>query len=173
MRKAVNILILLCCCLSGFTQETDSIKTRRQPYLQMNFLTGSFWTRSEYLTEQFDAPYKAIEARFAYHLTGTKAWHQLHRYPKMGFGMHYSDLVKDRSDTIVGNPFSVFGFYSIPWARFGRFTLASDLAVGLSYTQLTHDFETNPYNDVIASQSEREADSKDRSRCGLWHYALF
>ena len=151
MRRAVYILILSCIYLSGFAQEKDSILSRPQPYLQVNFLTGSFWSRSEYLEKQFEAPYKAIEARFGYQLTGTKLWQQLHRYPKYGFGMHYSDLVKDKADTVVGNPFSIFGFYSAPWARFGRFTLASDLALGLSYTKLTHDFVTNPYNDVIAS----------------------
>ena len=151
MRKSINILILLCVCLSGFTQETDSIKIRRQPYIQLNLLTGSFWSRSEYLVEQFEAPYKAIEARFGYQLSGNKMWQQLYRYPKIGLGMHYSDLVKDRSDTIVGNPLSLFGFYSSPLARLGRFTLASDMGVGLSYTSLIHDFVDNPYNDVIAS----------------------
>lgn len=151
MRRAVYILILSCICLSGFAQEMDSLVSRPQSYLQVNFLTGSFWSRSEYLEEQFEAPYKAIEARFGYQLTGNKMWQQLHRYPKYGFGMHYSDLVKDRADTVVGNPFSVFGYYSAPWTRFGRFTLASDMSVGLSYTKLIHDFETNPYNDVIAS----------------------
>ena len=153
MRKVVNILILFCLCLGGYAQEADSIKSRRHPYLQINFLTGTFWTRSEHLTEQFNEPYKAIEARFAYQLTGTKMWQQLHNYPKYGFGIHYSDLVKDRSDTVVGNPISIFGFYSKPWARFGRFTLGSDLALGLSYTKRTHDFVSNPYNDVIASHT--------------------
>jgi hypothetical protein len=65
--------------------------------------------------------------------------------------MHYSDLVKDKSDTVVGNPFSFFGFYSAPWLRFGRFTLANDLSAGLSYMGLVYDPENNPYNDVIAS----------------------
>ena len=74
MRKAINILILLCCCLTGFTQEPARAKKQRQPYLQLNFLTGSFWSRSDYLEEQFAAPYKAIEARFGYQLTGTKMW---------------------------------------------------------------------------------------------------
>jgi len=151
VRKTINILILLCICLYGFTQESDSIKTKRHPYIQLNFLTGSFWSRSEYLVEQFEQPYKAIEARFGYQLTGNKMWQQLYRYPKIGLGMHYSDLVKDKSDTIVGNPFSLFGYYSSPLARFGRFTLASDMGVGLSYTSVIHDFEDNPYNDVIAS----------------------
>ena len=151
MRKAVNIVILLCCCLPGYTQEPASVDARRQPYLQLNFHTGSFWTRSEHLVEQFEDPYKAIEARFGYQLTGTEIWQQYHHYPKIGLGMYYSDLVKDRSDTVVGNPFSLFAFCSVPWARFGRFTVATDMSAGLSYTGLIYDPVTNPYNDVIAS----------------------
>ena len=151
MSRAIHIILFLCFILSGFAQEAESNKKERYPFLQVNFHTGSFWTRSEYLKEQFSFPYKAIEARFGYQLTGKKLWQQYHRYPKYGFGMHYSDLVKDKSDTVVGNPLSLFGFYSGPWVRFGRFTLASDMSIGLSYTGLTHDFESNPFNDVIAS----------------------
>jgi hypothetical protein len=119
--------------------------------MQFNFHTGAFWSRTEYLKEQFSLPYKAYELRFGYQLYGKKIWQQYHRYPKYGFGIHYSDLVKDPADTVVGNPFSFFGYYTGPWVRFGRFTLASDLSLGLSYTALTHDFESNPFNDVIAS----------------------
>jgi len=151
MRKAAHIVLLLCYFLPGFSQEQDKVKKQRQPYLQLNFHTGSFWTRSEFLEEQFSFPYKAIEARFGYQLTGRKMWHQHHRYPKYGFGLHYSDLVKDRSDTVVGNPLSIFGFYSSPLFRFGRFTLGSDLSLGLSYTGRIYDAEFNTYNDVIAS----------------------
>ena len=71
MRKAANILFLLFCCLSGFAQEGVEADTRRQPYLQLNFHTGSFWTQSVHLEEQFNDPYKAIELRFGYHQTGT------------------------------------------------------------------------------------------------------
>ena len=149
MRRAGNIILLLCCSLTGMAQE--SATSERQPYLQLNFHTGSFWTRSEYLVEQFEDPYKAIDVRLGYQLTGTELWQQHHNYPKYGFGMHYSDLVKDKSDTVVGNPFSLFVFYSAPWARFGRFTLATDMSVGLSYTGLIYDSISNPYNDVIAS----------------------
>ena len=151
MKKAIPAILFLCCFLPGLSQGSESNEKKRYPFLQVNFHTGSFWTRSEYLKEQFSFPYKAIEARFGYQLTGKKLWQQYHKYPKYGFGMHYSDLVKDKSDTVVGNPLSLFGFYTAPWIRFGRFTLASDMAIGLSYTGLTHDFETNPFNDVIAS----------------------
>lgn len=152
MRKAAHIALLFFYLLPGFTQEPTEDDKQRHAYIQLNYLSGSFWSRSEYLDEQFAAPYKAFEARFGYQLTGAELWQQLHHYPKIGVGMHYSDLVKDRSDTVVGNPFSIFGYYSRPWTRFGRFTLASDMSAGLSYTSLTHDFETNPYNDVIASR---------------------
>ena len=151
MKKAVNILALLCFILSGFAQEAEVKKTERYPFFQLNYHTGSFWSRTEYLDEQFSHPYRAFEARFGYQLTGEKIWQQYHKYPRYGFGIHYSDLVRDRSDTIVGNPLSFFGFYSEPLFRFGRFTLATDVSVGLSYTGLTHDYETNPFNDVIAS----------------------
>jgi Lipid A 3-O-deacylase (PagL) len=151
MRKALHILFLVCFSLSGFAQEEPSVDVPRQPFLQLNYHTGSFWTRSAHLVEQFSDPYKAIEARFGYQLTGKKMWQQQHNYPKCGFGIHYSDLVKDKSDTVVGNPFSLFGFYSAPWYRFGRFTLASDMSVGLSYTDLIYDPLSNPRNDVIAS----------------------
>jgi hypothetical protein len=151
MRKVTGLYIILGICLSGFTQKPASVDAKGQPYLQFNLHTGSFWSRSEYLVEQFNDPYKAMEFRFGYQLTGNKPWHQVHRFPKVGFGMHYSDLVKDKSDTVVGNPISLFGFYSAPWLRFGRYTLANDLSAGLSYMGLVYDPESNPFNDVIAS----------------------
>jgi len=151
MRKVVHIVALLCICLSGYSQELDSVDTRRQPYIQLNFHTGSVYTRSDYLQEQFEDPFKAIEVRFGYQLTGRKLWQQIQHFPKYGFGMHYSDLAQDKSDTVVGNPFSLFGFYSAPWVRFGLFTLATDMSAGLSYAGLKYDPVTNPYNDVIAS----------------------
>jgi len=151
IHKTVNIIILLCLTLAGFSQENLLKKKQRYPYLQLNYRSGSFWSRSDYLDKQFSAPYKAVEARFVYQLIGKKQWQQYHRYPKYGFGIHYSDLVKDRSDTVVGNPISFFSYYSSPLARFGRFTLAADMSVGLSYTGLIYDPVENPYNDVIAS----------------------
>lgn len=125
MNKPIYIIVLLACILPAMAQEEAVNGKKHYPFLQLNFHTGSFWTRSEYLTEQFSHPYKAIEARFGYQLSGKKLWQQYHRYPKYGFGMHYSDLVKDKADTIVGNPFSLLvftrghgcGLVDLPWLR--------------------------------------------------------
>lgn len=151
IRIVFNIIILSCCLLSGFAQEAAQRDKQRQAYFQLNYHSGSFWSRSDYLDEQFSAPYKALEARLGFQMIGNKIWQQYRRYPKYGFGIHYSDLVKDRSDTIVGNPISVFGFYSQPLFRLGPITLATDMSMGLSYTGVIHDPVYNPYNDVIAS----------------------
>ncbi|MCK5136809.1 MAG: acyloxyacyl hydrolase [Bacteroidales bacterium] len=151
MKKSVLTLVFLITWLTSFSQETSSTVSDRHTYLQLLYHTGIYWTRTEYLTEQFADGYKAIEARFGFQTTGRKAWQQYHHYPRYGFGFHYADLVADREDTIVGNPFSAFVFYSAPWARFGRFTLNTDIALGLSYTSVIHDPVSNPINDVIAS----------------------
>lgn len=151
MRRAGYTLIFLCCSLAVSSQDQSAESGRRQAYLQLNYHSGKFWTRSDYLEQAFEDPYKAIELRVGFQSTGTKLWHQYNKYPKYGLGMHYSDLVKDRTDTLVGNPFSLFLFYSAPWARWGRFTLGTDISMGLSYMDRIHHPIDNPYNDVVAS----------------------
>jgi len=151
MRRSTYIAIFLCCSISVFSQDLTSESVRRQPYLQLSYHSGKLWTRSEYLQEAAQDPFKAIEFRFGFQSIGKEFWQQYHKYPKYGFGMHYSDLVKNPADTTMGNPFSLFAFFSGPWARWGRFTLATDISVGLSYMDRIHDPVTNPYNEVIAS----------------------
>ena len=151
MRKASYILIILSFSLAASSQEQSPEPARRQPYVQLNFHSGTFWNRSDYLRDAFDEPYRALELRFGFQSTGTEIWQQYNKYPKYGLGMHYSDLVKDPADTLIGNPFSLFMFYSSPWARWERFTLAVDVSVGLSYMDRIHDPLTNPFNDVVAS----------------------
>jgi hypothetical protein len=152
MSKGAAILFLFFSgLLPAFAQDdrVDSIKS--QPYLELLYHSGIFWSRTENLQEQFDQGYRAFEARFGLQTTGRRAWHQLHKFPKYGLGLHYSDLVKTWKDSIVGNPFGLFAFYSAPWLSTGRFTLNTDISVGLSYTSLVYHPVKNPMNDVVAS----------------------
>ncbi len=151
MRVVVITIGLLSLCLSSFTQDEFPDPNRRQPYIQMLYHNGIFWSRTEYLQEQFDAGYWGLEARLGFQTTGRKIWQQYNRYPKIGFGLYYADLVMNRQDTMVGNPFAFYGFYNTPIATVGRFAFSTDLSVGLSYTPIVHDPVTNPYNDVVAS----------------------
>ena len=138
--------------LTAFPQEQGSAKRAHYSYFQMMLHSGTTWSRSEYLSEQFESGFMVYELRFGYQSTGEKPWQQYHHYPRYGVGVCYADLVLDRQDTTLGNPFSAFFFFSAPWLRLGRITLNSDISVGLSYTSLIHDPVSNPYNDVIASR---------------------
>ena len=157
MKKTVLILPFFILWLNAPGQEAESGQSesaeplKGQPFLQLICHTGVYWSRTEYLKEQFADGYRAIDARFGIQTTGKKYWHQIHKFPQYGIGVHYADLVRDPGDTVMGNPISAFGFYSAPWARFGRFSFNTDMALGLSYASRIHDPETNPYNDVIAS----------------------
>lgn len=152
MNKGLGLLLVLFSgLLSGFAQDTLKDSIPRQTYVELLYHSGTFWSRTENLEEQFDQGYRAFEARFGFQTSGRKAWHQLHRFPKYGVGIHYADLVRTRNDTVVGNPFSLFGYYSAQWFRFGRFSIHNDWSVGLSYTPLVYHPTKNPTNDVIAS----------------------
>jgi len=152
MRGGLAIFIVLFFFrLPSYTQDSEPEAPRTLTYVELMYHSGIFWSRTENLEEQFDQGYRAFEARFGFQTAGRKEWHQLHKFPKFGLGLHYADLVKNRKDTIVGNPFGLFAFYSAPWFRFSRFTLYTDLSVGLSYTPLIYHPVKNPVNDVIAS----------------------
>ncbi len=153
MKRTWYILIFLWTTFNVSSQEPAPKKTGIQPYIQLNYHSGSFWTRSEYLKVTFQDPYMAFEFRFGIQSIGMEMWQQLHKYPKYGFGIHYSDLVKDPADTLVGNPISVFMFYSGPWVRWDRFTLFTDISAGLSYMGRIHHPVHNPFNDAVASHA--------------------
>ena len=70
MRVKVVTLILLAVCLSSFSQEESPGAGKSQPYIQMQYHIGSFWSRTEYLQEQFDAGYWGLEARLGFQTTG-------------------------------------------------------------------------------------------------------
>ena len=151
MRILWVIALLFFCGLFGFSQEESVPQVKSQPYLQFQYHNGVFWSRTEYLQEQFDAGYWGLEARLGFQTTGRKMWQQECRYPKYGLGIYYADLVMNKEDTVVGNPFAMFAFYNATIFSVNRFTFGTDLSVGLSYTPIIHDPISNPYNDVLAS----------------------
>ena len=152
MRYVLLIISFPFIWMSGYSQQINDPPPDHYTYFQLLYHTGASWSRTKYLTDQFSQGYKAFEARLGFQSTGSELWQIYYRYPRYGLGIHYSDLVANKEDTIVGNPMSAFVFFSVPWARFKRFSVNSDLSVGLSYTSKYHDPLSNPFNDVIASR---------------------
>ena len=150
--RKILYIVLTALGIEGVAQNGKSQDRVQYSYFQMMFHTGTTLSRTEYLSEQFASGFMGYEMRFGFQSTGKRSWERYHHHPRYGFGICYSDLVLDRQDTILGNPFSGFMFFSAPWLRLGRITLNSDISAGLSYTSQYHDPLFNPYNDVIASR---------------------
>ena len=60
-------------------------------------------------------------------------------------------LVEQLPTRLLVHPPECFFYFGAPWTRFGKFTVNTDISVGLSYDLKPYDSETNPYNDVIGS----------------------
>lgn len=150
MRKLLSLLLFLC-FHPAFCQDADKGSAKGQPFFQILYHQGEHWNRSEYIVEQLEDGYKGIEARLGFQTLGGEIWQQYHKYPRYGIGIQFSDEIKNRGDTTLGNPFSVFLFNNLPIARLGRFTLNTNLSAGLAYIGLIHDPENNPFNDIVGS----------------------
>ncbi|MCP4313716.1 MAG: hypothetical protein GY790_20875 [Bacteroidetes bacterium] len=144
-------LLILFGLQPAFSQEAERGSSNGQPFFQLIYHQGVHWNRTKYLQEPMEDGFKGIEARIGFQTLGGEIWQQYNHYPKYGLGIHYADEIKDRSDTALGNPFSFFAFYNVPLARFGRFTLYTNLSAGLSYVRLIHDPVSNPFNDIVGS----------------------
>jgi hypothetical protein len=121
-------------------------------YVHLSYFKGDHLTYPRELTEMFTKGYDAVEARVGWQSTGRQLWQRMHKYPVYGLGVFLSSLGDSDIDSIVGAPSALYFFYGEPWARFGKFTLMTDLAIGLSYDFVPYDLEDNPVNDVIGSR---------------------
>ena len=151
MRKILAIIIFLSFCVQfSFAQKKAS--SNGQPFFQLIYHQGVHWNRTLFLQDQMEGGFRAFEAKLGFQTLGGELWQQFNRYPKYGIGIHYADEILDDPDTTnLGNPFSAFMFYNIPMARFGRFSLNTNISVGLSYMNHIYDPASNPYNDVVGS----------------------
>ncbi|MEN8155824.1 MAG: acyloxyacyl hydrolase [Bacteroidota bacterium] len=151
MKRVIIIFIFSLHIHAGLAQDQKQGVTGGQPFFQMLYHSGVHWNRTMYLGELMSDGFYGMEARIGFRTYGRASWQQQHHYPKYGVGIHYADQIREKSDTTMGNPYSLFLFYNAPLARLGRFSLNTNISTGLSYMSNVYDYETNPYNDVVAS----------------------
>lgn len=160
MKKLVLIgaILLLALPIIGqeFSEFTPDQFDKEKNYGSFNFFhvtyhSGSHMTTPEDFTNLFAPGYDAFELRVGTQSTGRQTWQQLHNYPYYGLGVFAGNLGGTDVDTVIGAPSGIYFFFGAPWARFGKFTFATDLAMGLSYDFVPYDLNTNSLNDVIGS----------------------
>lgn len=120
-------------------------------FVQLMYHRGQHPNGSNFLQDIFSNGYNALTMRVGTQSTGRKEWQRVHNYPQYGFGFSAYDLGGEKADSIIGAPNSMFFFFGAPWARFGRFTLNTDLEIGLSYDFKPYNPDNNPWQDVIGS----------------------
>jgi len=151
MRRILVILSLLLLVPVLHAQDQGQSAPQNQYFLQVIYHQGVHWNRTLYLQEQMNAGFKGIEARVGIQTIGKKSWQQVNNYPRYGAGIHYADEIRDKGDTTLGNPLSLFIFYQASWAQFGRFSLNTNVSAGLSYNPVVYHPVKNPFNDVVGS----------------------
>lgn len=122
-------------------------------FIQLNTHAGNHASESEFMEHIFSNGYKAISLRVGTQSTGRQQWQRLHNYPQYGLGVAVFDLGGAEADSSVGAPSALFFYFGAPWARFGNFSLNTDIELGLSYDFNPYDPEINEFQDVIASRT--------------------
>jgi hypothetical protein len=151
MYRAIAIITLMMLCPLLKAQEHEKGSKNGQPFIQVLYHQGVQWNRTMYLEELLSDGFRGVEARIGFQTNGSEIWQQYNHYPKYGLGINFADQILSKRDTVLGNPFSIFAFYNAPFARFGRFSLNTNISVGLSYISLVYNPVSNPYNDIVAS----------------------
>ncbi len=162
MKKLYLYIFLFVISSSTFTQEFSSFEAEDFEkdknyggfnYYQIMLHKGAHPTGTNYLQEIFSGGYWAATFRIGAQATGRKEWQRLHNYPQYGLGFAYFDLGGPKADSAIGSPAALYFFIGLPWARFGRFSINTDLELGLSYDFKPYDEIENPYQDVIGAST--------------------
>jgi len=161
LNSVTTALVLSCTVLPVKSQEFSRLDAESYDpetnygyfnYVHVSYFKGDHLTTPRGLEDAFTNGYSAFEARVGWQSAGRQTWQRIHKFPVYGLGVFAGEMGDADIDSILGTPAGVYFFYGEPWARFGKFTFFTDLAIGLSYDFIPYDLETNPTNNVIGSR---------------------
>jgi len=90
-----------------------------------------------------------LDLRLLHNTRGSKEWHHLFHYPRLGLGYHYGSL---GNKPVFGLAHSLYGFFEAPAITIRPGTaLHYRMSAGLSYITRTFDVRNNLYNIAIGS----------------------
>ena len=92
----------------------------------------------------------ALEINYNIHTQGNKIYHQVFRFPTVGFGYYFSDLGNPQ---VLGNAHVIFSFINIPIIKTNKLSFNYKISYGFSYLTKCFDIENNYYNTAIGSKA--------------------
>ena len=90
-----------------------------------------------------------LDLRLLHTTDGSRGWHHLYHFPRMGLGYYHGSLGNNR---VYGRAHSLYGFFEAPAATITPvIALHYRMSAGLSYITRTFDVNQNLYNIAIGS----------------------
>ena len=139
---AVFTIQSICTVANAQSEEPSLI-----PKIELHSYGGALLIHRDAMSELGNHPYYGNDLQIGFQTTGTKAWHELFKYPSYGIGL-YSGYFNNEA---IGNPFALYGFMEFPFLRRNKFTISGNLGVGMTFNINEYDSVSNPKNIAIGT----------------------
>jgi hypothetical protein len=91
---------------------------------------------------------QSFALQLGFETDGRELWQQIYKYPTWGFGINSFDFSNTNE---LGNPISLYGYFSAPFVRFKKWSLNYNIGTGITFNWNQYNPEKNPYNYAIGS----------------------
>jgi len=167
--KFLITLIVLIHFFNAFAQ-TEKNKT----YWQINLQYGFIFEQEPFYQMMAPAHVKGLSLEYGFLPKGNLTWQKVHRFPDLGFGVHYLDLA---NPDVLGHAYSFFGFIKYRAFKKQPKWLVGNGQFGLAYVSRKFDVDENIYNLSIGSKvnvyGNVSADGQIKISPNLyWQYSL-
>lgn len=117
--------------------------------IESNYLHGFIFDHRNTLGFVLNDHINSFDIAFVKKTYGTKPWHQLYNYPRVGFGYFYSDF---KNPEVLGVAHALFSKIYFPLVSRPKLDFTFSIGLGLGYINKKFDFDNNYYNVLISSK---------------------
>jgi hypothetical protein len=148
MRARILTAVLLA-CMAAPTASAEEVPTTH--YLRGAYQAGwvlqtNAFLRGDNLSGEAIENFQSVRLEFGWQTNGSKDWHHEYNFPSFGIGLYGADF---NADEELGNPTSLYGFFSWPMKRTPRWQFNVELGFGLTNDWEPYDPVTNPKNTAM------------------------
>jgi hypothetical protein len=139
--------------VSGQQSKIDSFFTKTPFLIKGSYQLGKVlptndFIRGDNLGKEIIDDYTSFSVLLLKQTTGAKLWEQIFGYPVYGIGVYTAFF---HETTELGNPISVYGYFSGPFVRFQKLSFNYELGLGLAFNWNDFNPVNNPDNISIGA----------------------